>query len=385
MIITKNIEKKVTQYNLRIFKKFGFSIGDTAVVDIRDWDRNSHEKVLVKCDICGIEKYNQYRQYMDSYEKYKLYSCSSKCSNFKNKKTCFKKYGEEYFNNNEKYKKTCIEKYGVDNTFKIDDIKNKIYFIKREKYGEKLEMIVDKMKNTMIERYGVDNISKLEEIKEIKKQTYFLNYGYEYPMMSDDVKRKSRETCLLKYGYEYPLQSDIVKNKRMETCLERYGNRHYVLSDDWIIKVNIEGVKSPSDLLIHWKNTVDYKLKKDDIYNKIRQTNIKNYNWYKKIDNDYKSYRKIVNNLTKKNIKQLLEKWDGCDYYDNEYIVPYYKLDYNNRLYPTIDHKISVKNGFLSNLSAEKISSTDNLCITKRTINSSKNSKNENQFNFTKI
>ena len=34
MIITKNIEKKVTQYNLRIFKKFGFSIGDIAVVDI---------------------------------------------------------------------------------------------------------------------------------------------------------------------------------------------------------------------------------------------------------------------------------------------------------------------------------------------------------------
>ena len=153
MIITKNIEKKITQYNLRIFKKFGFSIGDIAVVDIKDWDRNSHEKVLVKCDICGIEKYNQYRQYMDSYEKYNQYSCSSKCSNFKNKKTCLEKYNDENYSNKDKYKKTCLERYGVDNTFKVIDIIDKIHSIKREKYGENLEIIVDRMKETMIESY----------------------------------------------------------------------------------------------------------------------------------------------------------------------------------------------------------------------------------------
>jgi len=79
-------------------------------------------------------------------------------------------------------------------------------------------------------------------------------------------------------------------------------------------------------------------------------------------------------------IKLLLENWNGNDYYDNEYILPYYKLHYNNILYPTIDHKISVKSGFLSNISAEDISSTNNLCLTKRTINSKKNSKNEDQF-----
>jgi len=279
MIITKNIEKKVTQYNLRIFKKFGFSIGDIAVVDIKDWDRNSHEKVLVKCDICGIEKYNQYRQYMDSYEKYNLYSCSSKCSNFKNKKTCLERYGEEDFNNNEKYKNTCLEKYGVDNVFKAIDIIDKIDTIKRNKYGSNLELVVDKMKITMFNKYGVDNISKLDKIKEIKK----------YKMIG-------------------------------------MGN------------------------------------------------------WYKPYKNDYIKYRYRVDYLTKKNITQLLENWDGKDYYDNEYILPYYKLNCNNILYPTIDHKISVKSGFLSNISVEEISATDNLCLTKRTINSKKNSKNESEF-----
>lgn len=380
MIITKNIEKKVTQYNLRIFKKFGFSIGDIAVVDIKYWDRNSHEKILVKCDICGTEKYNQYRQYMDSYEKYNQYSCSSKCSNFKNKKTCLEKYGDEKFFNFEKYKKTCLEKYGVDNAFKIIDIINKIDITKRNKYGPNLELVVNKMKETMFIKYGVDNISKLEEIKEIKRQTSFSNYGYYYPIQSEDIKRKSRETCLAKYGYEYPIQSDIIKNKRMETCLEKYGNKHYVLSNEWVMSVNIEGVKSPLDLLKYWKNTEDYKLRKEDIYERIKFSNIKNGNWYKDLDNEYKSYRRLVDNLSRKNIELLLDSWDGIDYYDNEYILPYYKLDYNNMLYPTIDHKISVKNGFLSNIPVEEISSVDNLCITKRTINSKKNSKNEDKF-----
>ena len=39
MIITKEIIKKVSQYNLRIFKNFGYKIGDTAVVKIEDWDK----------------------------------------------------------------------------------------------------------------------------------------------------------------------------------------------------------------------------------------------------------------------------------------------------------------------------------------------------------
>jgi len=309
MIITENIEKKVTQYNLRIFKKFGFNIGDIAIVDIKDWNRNSHEKVLVKCDICGTEKYNQYRQYMDSYEKYNSYTCSSKCSTFKNKNTCLEKYGFEHATQSEEVKnkriETCLEKYGVDNIFKNNEIKKNIDSVKRIKYGENLEIIVNKMKKTMLNRYSVDNVSKLEEVKEVKevkKQTCFKNYGVTHPMRSEEI------------------------------------------------------------------------------VNKLKETNIKNGNWYKENNDGWKLYRKMVDDITRKNAKKLFETWNGFDYYDNEYILPYYKLNYNNRCYPTIDHKISVKNGFLSNISIEEISSIDNLCLTKRSINSQKNSKNEYQF-----
>jgi len=84
--------------------------------------------------------------------------------------------------------------------------------------------------------------------------------------------------------------------------------------------------------------------------------------------------------ITKNNKNKLFEIWDGIDYYDGEYIKDNINLHYNNKLYPTIDHKVSTINGFLNNISPEIIGSIENLCITKRSINSSKNYKTENEF-----
>ncbi len=41
-------------------------------------------------------------------------------------------------------------------------------------------------------------------------------------------------------------------------------------------------------------------------------------------------------------------------------------------MYPSIDHKISLFYGFENNMNPEEIGSIDNLCITKRYINSIK-------------
>ena len=48
---------------------------------------------------------------MNSFKKYNIYTCSSKCSQFKNKETKKEKYGDSNYNNLEKYKNTCLEKY----------------------------------------------------------------------------------------------------------------------------------------------------------------------------------------------------------------------------------------------------------------------------------
>ena len=88
----------------------------------------------------------------------------------------------------------------------------------------------------------------------------------------------------------------------------------------------------------------------------------------------------IVSRITQSNKLELFKNWNGCDYYDNEYIMDNIKLSRNNKLYPTIDHKISIFYGYKNSISPETIGDMENLCITKRTINSSKNNKTEEMF-----
>ena len=90
----------------------------------------------------------------------------------------------------------------------------------------------------------------------------------------------------------------------------------------------------------------------------------------------FELYRKKVLKLSFHNKKKIFDNWDGYDYYDNEYIKAYLKEDSNSKLYPTIDHKISVLYGFKNNIDPGKISAIENLCITKKSINSKKGSKN---------
>jgi len=52
----------------------------------------------------------------------------------------------------------------------------------------------------------------------------------------------------------------------------------------------------------------------------------------------------------------------------------------NDRMYRTIDHKISIYYGYMNKIDADIISSIENLCITKRFINSKKSAKTENEF-----
>jgi len=43
------------------------------------------------------------------------------------------------------------------------------------------------------------------------------------------------------------------------------------------------------------------------------------------------------------------------DYYDNEFIKNNIKYKFHNKNYPTIDHKISIYYGFMTNISPEII------------------------------
>jgi hypothetical protein len=183
---------------------------------------------------------------------------------------------------------------------------------------------------TSIDRYGVDNYSK-----------------------TSDWKIKVERTNMIKFGYKTNLISPEYKSRIKKTLFNIYGTENF-----WEIRD---------------KNSISKKLKLIDI-DKIQKTIlIDSENLYKKItDTDYILYRNECRRLTKKNILKLLEKWDGKDYYDNSDISNNFNLKHNDTEYPTIDHKISVYYGFINKIDPILIGSIDNLCITKRSINSKK-------------
>ena len=118
-----------------------------------------------------------------------------------------------------------------------------------------------------------------------------------------------------------------------------------------------------------------------EVKNKIKKGRVRNKSW---ISDDLKSqfdiYKNNVDNRTKLIKSKLIEEWDGNDYYDGEYIKDNFELDHIHKNYPTIDHKISIYYGFNNNIPFEEISDLDNLCITKKHLNSKKNRLTEKEF-----
>lgn len=61
---------------------------------------------------------------------------------------------------------------------------------------------------------------------------------------------------------------------------------------------------------------------------------------------EWEQYKRKCRNLTRYQRKTLLNEWNGYDFYDNEYIKDYLILGYKSNLFPTLDHKKSIKYGF---------------------------------------
>ena len=205
--------------------------------------------------------------------------------------------------------------------FDCNNISKNIERVYKVSNARSIEGINEKIEKTNIEKYGVKSVLCLKEIRNLVKDIY----GVDNISKLDKIKEIKRLNSQNKYNTNTPLQ------------------------DKNIIKI-------------------------------IRDKHLKSGLWKEYDKNDYKKYRYRVNYLTKKNKKQLFENWDGYDFYDNEYIKDYLTLNNNNSNYPSIDHKVPAIYGFLHNIIPEEISGIENLCITKRFINSSKFSLSVEEF-----
>ena len=295
----------------------------------------SHNKVVAICDICKVENEISFVKYNLNFDRGGFYSCK-KCSGIKRKKTTFDKYGVEFITQLPELKEKLSE------WMSSDEFKSKSINTQLDKYGclftktddfkldtsERSKRIIEEKKSK-----GIYNcaLSKLEN-NELKKQGMINKYGSEYSFLVPEIKDKIQKNNLQKFGHISPFGNNEIQNKIKENLM--YKN----LEKEWSFNGDM------------------YKV------------------------NQFKIYRRKVRYETDMIKKCLYEKWDGYDYYDGEYIKEYLSLHKNHNYYPSIDHKISCFYGFINDLPTTDISDINNLCITKRIINSKKSHLNEEDF-----
>jgi hypothetical protein len=356
MIKEDKVLVKINIRNITSFINKGYDITldiKEYLIAVSDLNPGTKVKVTAICELCGSENIITYNKYLMNLNRNNkgYYSCFS-CKNIEKEKTCIKRYG--------------VKSYSMTEEFKVSESLK----WKGTRKGN------DNYKKTMLDRYGVDCYFKLDEMRNMNREW----------MSSDEFKSKSKKTMLNKYGEYHFSKTDLFKNRISEnkdvilenikkTFLERYGVDWYSKTEDF--KKNIKNKKF--EIVESIKKTclekygVDNVSKVELVKDKIKKTKIKlNQIVPDELLTEWKIYKKNVRNLTKKSAKILYEKWNGFDYYDGEFIKGYSSYSHVHRYYPTVDHKISVYYGFINNISPEEISDINNLCITKRFINSKK-------------
>ena len=361
MIKEKEILIKINSRNIGYYKNLGYIIDKEINVKTCDISKGSKNRITAICEICSTETLVDINKYYINKERNNkgYYSCF-KCKNIEKEKTCLKKYGVKSYSQTEEFKetesikwkgiqkgsekgkKTMLKKYGVDSWFKTEKSREQ-----NRKWMSSNEF-KEKSKKTLIEIYGVDSYSKTDEFKKNITDN------------KDIIVKKIKKTFLEKYGNEFFSKTNLWKDNYQKNLLDIREK----IKNSCIKKYGVENVSQVKE-----------------IYNKILETKIRNGSIIsEELLTDWEIYKKKVRTLTNKVKKKLYENWIGYDYYDNEFIKGYSSYSPMSKLYPTIDHKISTFYGFSNNIPAEEIANISNLCITKRGINSSKNSLIEELF-----
>ncbi len=205
------------------------------------------------------------------------------------------------------------------------------------------------------------------------------------PFKSKSLVRVKCDVCKFEKEIKYYVYSKNNINCNYYSCsikcgigkykhnmMEKYGVDNYAKTDEAKEKMKNTNLKRYGSIAPAGNSNVMSKMVKTRVERGYQ-------NEFNEID-EFVLYKKLVRKITNINKKELFDNWDGNDHYDNEYIKDYLSINSNSRLYPTIDHKVSVYYGYKNNIIAEEIASLNNLCITKRGINSSKSNKTYETF-----
>jgi len=284
MIIDEIIQIKTNKKNEKHLRSKGYNFIISDVIEIKTMDLNygSHKKILVKCDICGLEKSISFQKYIKNINNGNFYACCSKCAQEKVKNTSKEKFGTDYYVQTDEYKKrykrTSIKKYGVEHHTQNDNVKNKVKLTCKNKYGKDSYLQSDEYhikNNEYLSACGVDNVFQLEEIKEKSKLTSLKKYGVEFFNQSDGAKIKMKKILNEKYNVDSVSQLDNVKEKIKNTNMKKYGVENPFQNEKIkkIIRSKIDNKTIKEKIEIQYRRMCNFK--KSIIKNYNNKKNIK--------------------------------------------------------------------------------------------------------------
>lgn len=257
MILTKFVKVNIGSANYKHYKDKGYNVimNNIIEVNVEDLPTNSHVKITVKCDRCGIEKQKMYQGY-NIYTKNQTipYYCNH-CNTERIIESFKMRFGEgvtnsmhveEYKNKQtinlkksitkdviDKRKNTCVEKYGTNTPCENDIIKEKLLLSIHNKTDVEKQKIIKKREQTLIEKYGVSNcnlvMGSIEKAKETRiskgiqvpdeKLTDYQKYRKIVVSMTNKIKRKLFENW---DGYDF-YDNEYIKDN---FCLSKTDKKY---------------------------------------------------------------------------------------------------------------------------------------------------------------
>ena len=236
MIVSKVVDLKIGNLNFIRYKELGYifnGVGDTIKVKIEDLSYGSKAKILCKCDNCGKEKEIQFKAYLNHLKLHNIYTCY---------KCCYVKIS-----------KTNLERYGKENTFQVEEFKDKSKETMMFNHGVEHPMYSDIIKETLYNtnenRYGVKVYSQTAKFKIQSKETFNKKYGVDHPSQLESFQEKNRKTRidnniqtpdeLIEPFDLYRKKVDLLTNRHTKKLYEEWDGYDYY--DGEYIKIYMSG------------------------------------------------------------------------------------------------------------------------------------------------